>query len=593
MAHAQNVTGDNLAIGSTFKSNTPPTSGAIIQGNVGIGTSSPTQLLQVYSGTTNARINIDAPLSSDAGFQFLSAGSSKFGIYRPGGTSNLAIDSDITPSILYLKEGGNVGIGTSSPTQLLQVYSGTTNARINIDAPSSSDAAVQFLSAGSSKFGIYRPGGTSDLAIDSDLAPSIIYLKEGGNVGIGTSGPTQLLQVYSGSTNARVNIDAPFASNAAVQFSSAGSSKFGIYRAGSTNDLAIDSDLVPSILYLKESGNVGIGTTGPAALLDIGSTGATLGTLRFEGNTSGYVQVQPAAAAGSWTMTLPANAGSSGSVLQTNGSGVTSWAATSAIAPAAAGRLQCGGASCTSTGSTTINYCPYKGNVKTTASQGNYTISSGCLSATTTNMYVGGTASQSVAANTLYYIYLWNNGSSWVLDAETTGHATDSSTGIEIKNGDNTKTLVGMIYPDASKYVYYGGAKNTVATWDNRSPTTTTCQFSTNRTSTSSASPTEVNSENRCKFMSWGDSITLTSNENGYLNTTGSGFVTVITLDGSATVSALGLRQPVANEEMLLVAPASYTPTEGYHFTELLTQVNAGTTITYFGATNTMVSSMQ
>lgn len=71
--------------------------------------------------------------------------------------------------------------------------------------------------------------------------------------------------------------------------------------------------------------NVGIGNTSPSALLDIGNSGSTLGTLRLEGNTSGYVQLQPAAAAGSWTMTLPSNAGTSGYVLQTDGSGGTSW----------------------------------------------------------------------------------------------------------------------------------------------------------------------------------------------------------------------------------------------------------------------------
>jgi hypothetical protein len=76
-------------------------------------------------------------------------------------------------------------------------------------------------------------------------------------------------------------------------------------------------------------GNVGIGTTSPGALFDVGSPGTTLGTMRLEGNTSGYVQIQPSAAAGSWTMTLPATAGSSGQVLTTNGSGVLSWSSAS------------------------------------------------------------------------------------------------------------------------------------------------------------------------------------------------------------------------------------------------------------------------
>ncbi len=79
-------------------------------------------------------------------------------------------------------------------------------------------------------------------------------------------------------------------------------------------------------LFVSGTGSVGVGNTVPGALLDIGSAGSTLGTLRLEGNTSGYVQLQTAAAAGSWTLTLPSDDGTaSGLVLSTNGSGVTSW----------------------------------------------------------------------------------------------------------------------------------------------------------------------------------------------------------------------------------------------------------------------------
>ncbi|MEI6816965.1 MAG: tail fiber domain-containing protein, partial [Bacteroidota bacterium] len=80
-----------------------------------------------------------------------------------------------------------------------------------------------------------------------------------------------------------------------------------------------------TILGTTNPGYVGIGTTNPASLLDVGLAGTTLGTFRLEGSTSGYVQIQPAVAAGSWTMTLPTTSGSAGQVLQTNGSGVTSW----------------------------------------------------------------------------------------------------------------------------------------------------------------------------------------------------------------------------------------------------------------------------
>jgi hypothetical protein len=47
--------------------------------------------------------------------------------------------------------------------------------------------------------------------------------------------------------------------------------------------------------------------------------------LRLNGSSSGYVELDVPAAAGSHTLTLPDGNGSSGQYLQTNGSGVLSW----------------------------------------------------------------------------------------------------------------------------------------------------------------------------------------------------------------------------------------------------------------------------
>jgi parallel beta-helix repeat protein len=85
-------------------------------------------------------------------------------------------------------------------------------------------------------------------------------------------------------------------------------------------------------LLLTPSGNVGIGTTDPEALLQLGTPTSSLGTLRLAGDTSGYIQIQPSTAAGDWTLTLPTNDGDNGQVLTTDGNGVTSWAT-----PAASG----------------------------------------------------------------------------------------------------------------------------------------------------------------------------------------------------------------------------------------------------------------
>src|SRR5208282_1023439 len=61
--------------------------------------------------------------------------------------------------------------------------------------------------------------------------------------------------------------------------------------------------------------------------LTIGQSGTTTGQLKLAGATSGTVTVQAYSTAGTWTLTLPASAGTAGYVLSTDGSGNTSWIA--------------------------------------------------------------------------------------------------------------------------------------------------------------------------------------------------------------------------------------------------------------------------
>jgi hypothetical protein len=265
------------------------------------------------------------------------------------------------------------------------------------------------------------------------------------------------------------------------------------------------------------------------------------------------------------------------------------------------GQLLCGGSNCSnSTGSTTLNYCPYKGNLKTTASQGTYTIPSGCLSATTTSMYKGGTSGQSLSANTLYYIYLWNHSGTWVLDAETTGHATDSNTGIEIESGDDTKTLVGMIETNSGKKVFTGGKTNvnddtnTVATWDNRISTTAYCYFvGSSVTLTNPSGPTQLSSSssNECYFMSWGDAASFLSGQAGY-NSSATGYnETSIYIDGATEISNYPAEGTSLQPQ---VASFGYAPTEGYHYTTLWGDCTATTTGTWTaGGSLTSVLTLQ
>lgn len=95
-----------------------------------------------------------------------------------------------------------------------------------------------------------------------------------------------------------------------------------ILYADTTTSLAKLADVAVGRVLV--SGGV---STAPAysATPTLGVSGSTLGTLGLSGNTSGVVTISPAAAAGTWTLTLPITGGTNNYVLTTNGSGTTTW----------------------------------------------------------------------------------------------------------------------------------------------------------------------------------------------------------------------------------------------------------------------------
>lgn len=277
------------------------------------------------------------------------------------------------------------------------------------------------------------------------------------------------------------------------------------------------------------------------------------------GNTQGDILYRDAAA---WAVLAP---GTAGLFLKTGGAAANpSWA--SAAVAGFFGNCQFQYSS-----GTVVKLMPYQGNSVTFPSGAVATIGSGGISSTITNASLNGTAAQTLTANTLYYAYLWDSGGgTYVIDWSATGHATDTTSGIEIKSGDATRVLVGWAYPQAGPIFVDSVASRLVGTWFNRKPRQLSASFSTTR-STTSASLVELNTEIRVQFLSWGDAFYAAFSGSLTVNS-GTTATTSLGLDGTTGFTGTTTMSPAqASPNAYAVStPAIATPSEGFHYATVI-----------------------
>jgi hypothetical protein len=254
-------------------------------GNVGIGTASPSSKLEIYSSLVT-----DAYLTQTNGTtaQTLELGNA-YSLYTGGSGSDSAIASNNTLAFatnnserMRIDSSGNVGIGTSSPTDKLNISSGTN--QIGLDTGNQA-------TYGTLDIGHFTNGAFIGTQAGSNAASNIlrfgtsgserVRIDSSGKVGIGTSSPTDKVTVNgavvatsagssfsSGASRALLdwNTGASQARVGAINGTGTANS-LGFY-VGTTEKMRIDS-----------SGNVGIGTSSPSANLEITQSGNNVGLL--------------------------------------------------------------------------------------------------------------------------------------------------------------------------------------------------------------------------------------------------------------------------------------------------------------------------
>jgi hypothetical protein len=240
-------------------------------GNVGIGTSSPSQLLhaQVFSANTvflGSHNNTGVDLYAND-----STGEARLTAKRLGGTGGkfLSFYTD-TGSAEFerarIDSSGRLGIGTSSPNERLHVVG---NARFT----------ASLLWSGSTVTNAFIDGATTDVLRFGTQDTERLRIDSSGRVGIGTSSPSEPLSISA-------------SSNAFISITNSTAAKTNYIGTNSSGDLDLNGNGSQIILFktagierlrIDSSGRLLVGTSTARANFDNSSESAVL---QIEGTTN-------------------------------------------------------------------------------------------------------------------------------------------------------------------------------------------------------------------------------------------------------------------------------------------------------------------
>jgi hypothetical protein len=257
------------------------------------------------------------PIGSAAAPSVAFEGDNNTGIYSPG-ADQVAISTNGTGR-LFVNASGNVGIATNSPGATFDA-NGTAFARggqkiQGYFSPSAGDGNVINIGTTGGINYIQSLNGTTQSQLSFDGNPivfrgasfnEIARFDTSGRLGLGTSSPTELLEIKGSEVSIQIRNDLPLTTNTLI-----GGLKFykddGSGGAGLAGSITCNSeDSVGNASYvafstkgtsvanaekvrIDSSGRVGIGTTGPSNQLHVSSTSNTPVQFQTTGGAACYL----------------------------------------------------------------------------------------------------------------------------------------------------------------------------------------------------------------------------------------------------------------------------------------------------------------
>ena len=236
---------------------------------VGIGTTSPNRSLEANS-TQQVVASFKSTSTDSARISFSDANTTDDTKVTIGSTGDALKINTLGSERMRIDSSGNVGIGTSSPSTILDVKGAAARIRIS-DTDTAGTTGIEFVDSGGTKDAEIEVGNSTQyLAFKTATAERMRILADG-KVGIGTTAPASKAHILGSSNDtpsqANANLNIEGAGGNGMLFGTQATSPYRSYiQAGFVDNLATATY---DLLLNPQGGKVGIRTTSPEYNLDV------------------------------------------------------------------------------------------------------------------------------------------------------------------------------------------------------------------------------------------------------------------------------------------------------------------------------------